>query len=76
MTLPQEMHDWEEAHYIHTIQYFNELVRKHGAKQVLEDVRNLDLDTYDKLQYHIVGVDKKDKATAALLKDPYFRNAD
>lgn len=74
---PQELRWEEEAHYFNTIQYFNALVRAHGAKQVLADLQHLDLTTYDELVKICLelGSEKK-KKVSALLKDPFFREDD
>ena len=45
--------DLEEAHYYHTIQYFNALIKKHGAKQVMDDLCMLDLLTYEALMLEL-----------------------
>lgn len=73
MTLPTELTWEEEAHYIHTIQYFNELIRKHGAKQVLEDLKNLDLDSYTEICYNVMQAQNK-KQAAAIFRDHFFRD--
>lgn len=62
----------EEAHYIHTVQYFVALMKQHGVKQVLEDVKNLDLDIYDAICYNVLQAETKKKQTSVLLRDPYF----
>jgi hypothetical protein len=69
---PSELSDGEQAHYYHTLQYFNELVRVHGPKQVLEDLKNLDLTTYDSLLQWIASGETKRRAAVLLMKDPYF----
>jgi len=65
---PQEMKWEEEAHYIHTIQYFVALMRQHGAQQVLEDVKILDLDIYNNLCYTVLQAETKKKREAAIFK--------
>lgn len=65
---PQEMQWEEEMHYIHTIQYFVALMRQHGAKQVLDDVRNIDLDTYNDLCYTVLQAETKKNREAAIFK--------
>lgn len=73
---PQELSAEEEAHYYHTIQYFNQLVRTHGAKVVLEDLKTLDLDTYDKLCYTLLEESvKKSRSVAAIFRDTFTTNA-
>jgi hypothetical protein len=67
---PQEMRWEEEAHYYNTIQYFNALVRQHGAKQVLEDLKHLDLLTFDAIAVEFSCKQGKQKEIAALFKDP------
>lgn len=69
--LPSEMPEWEEAHYHHTIQYFNELLRRHGPKQVLEDMRILDLTTYENFVTMVVRMQQTEKKIASLLTAPY-----
>lgn len=71
MTNPSELKWEEECHYIHTLQYFNELLRTHGAKQVLEDLRNLDLTTYENFVTMVVRTQATDKKVSALLTAPY-----
>lgn len=72
MTLPTELPWEEEAHYVHTVQYFVALMRQHGVKQVLEDVKNLDLDIYNSLCYHVLQEkQKKTNEIAALFKPPF-----
>jgi len=67
---------WEdEAHYYHTIQYFVALMRQYGTKQVLEDVKVVDLDTYNDLCYNVLQAETKKKATAAIFK-PFTQEYD
>jgi hypothetical protein len=70
MTLPTELRWEEEAHYIHTLQYFNALIRKHGAKQVLDDLKNLDLDSYAEVCYNVLQAQTK-KQAAAIFRSPF-----
>lgn len=72
MTLPTELPWEEEAHYVHTVQYFVALMRQHGVKQVLEDVKNLDLDIYNDLCYNVLQAETNKRKTAVLLRDPFF----
>jgi hypothetical protein len=58
----------EEAHYIHTIQYFVALMRQHGVKQVLDDVKILDLDIFNNLCYTVLQAETKKKREAAIFK--------
>jgi len=66
---PQELPDWEESHYYHTIQDFNALVRSHGPKQVLDDLKNLDPLTYETIVVQCIATESKKKQTAAIFKD-------
>lgn len=60
--------DLEESHYYHTIQYFNALVRQHGAKEVLDDLKMLDLLTYEALMLQLTENNKKKKQEAAIFR--------
>jgi len=66
---PSELRWEEEAHYVHTLQYFNSLVKGHGAKQVLEDLRSLDPLTYDTIVLQCIATVEKKKQTAAIFRD-------
>lgn len=61
----------DEAHYVFTVQNFVALMRQYGVARVLDEVQALDLDTYTELCYHVLKVEKKKKATAALLNPPF-----
>ena len=64
--------DLEEAHYYHTIQYFNALIKKHGAKQVMDDLHMLDQLTYDDIVVYLIERGRKSKLPIAAL----FRKLD
>jgi hypothetical protein len=68
MTAP----DLEEAHYYHTIQYFNALIKKHGAKQVMDDLHMLDQLTYDDVVVYLTESKRKSRLPVAAL----FRKLD
>jgi hypothetical protein len=69
---PSELSDGEQAHYYHTLQYFNELLRVHGPEQILEDLMLLDLTTYDNLVQWIASGSKKKAKAVLLMRDPFF----
>ena len=64
MTAP----DLEEAHYYHTIQYFNALIKQHGVKQVMDDLHLLDQLTYDDIVVQLTE-NKRKAPVAAIFKD-------
>lgn len=67
----------ERQRYLNAVEDFNDLITHYGAKQVLEDLKILNLTNYEELVKIVVRTDEvKKKTTAALLKDPYFRDAD
>lgn len=68
MDTPEEREYGEEAHYYHTLQYFNELVRKFGAKRVVEDLKILDLTVYEDVVQSIAKEEKK-RPLAAIFRD-------
>lgn len=69
MKTPSGLKWEEEAHYIHTLQNFNALVREYGAKQVLEDLRSLDPLTYDTIVLQCIATGEKKKQIAAIFRD-------
>lgn len=73
MTAP----DLEESHYYHTIQYFNALIKQHGVKQVMDDLKLLDLLTYEAIVLQLSENERSKKPIAAIFhghptfKPPY-----
>lgn len=66
----------EETHYVHTLIAFNKLLRDYGHKQVLKDLKTLDLTNYEKLVTMVRQADEIDRQTSVLLKDPFFKTGE
>jgi len=60
----------EEYHYIHSLMSFNNLIRDYGPRQVLKDLKTLDLTNYEKLVTMVCKVDEIDRQTSVLFKSP------
>ena len=58
----------EEFNYHHTLFAFNSLLRNYPIGAILDDLKVLDIDSYEKLVDKIQNREKVDKQVAALFK--------
>ena len=58
----------EEAHYFHTLQAFNDLLRRGDIRAILNDLKALDLTTYEQLVVLYSQQAGQEKKVAAIFK--------
>lgn len=69
MSLLQRVH---ELAYLNLIEDLSDAITHHGAQQVLDDLKILNLTNYEELAKIVMKADAIKKQTSVLLKDPFF----